>query len=135
MVGILLDRETRTQLECERLSATSNGVLKFLDETMLENYVLHAGAIASVLMQHGESVEESAVDDYLKEIVNTATKGGRDGAKILSLAFYKFTETRTEFKKTRDVPALITWLLQEDIAFLQPLGNVLRGLFGLTSSA
>lgn len=131
MVGILLDRETRTKNECERLIASSNGVLKFLEETMLENYVLHAGAIVHVLHQHGESVSVDTVEIFLKEITNPPAGGHLDGAKILSQIFDKFTETRTEFKKTRDVPTMVTWLLAQDVIFLQPLGNFLRELFNL----
>jgi len=131
MVGILLDRETRTQTECEKLSANSNGVLKFLEQTMLENYVLHAGAVTNVLQQHGESIEKTEVDAYLKEISVVGPGDHLDGAKILKLTFDKFTEARTEFKKTRDVPMLIAWLLEEDPDFLRPLGDCLRGLFDL----
>lgn len=131
MVGILLDRETRSKTECEKLMQNSHGVLHFLDATMLENYVLHPAAIAHVLRQHGESVETSEVGAHLKQVEQPVNEGHTDGAKILSSIFDRFTETRTSFKKTRDVPAIIAWLLTEDAEFLRPLGDFLRRLFGL----
>jgi hypothetical protein len=131
MVGILLDREKRSKAECIRLRDSSNGVLQFLDETMLENYLLNPAAIAHVLRQHGESVQSDEVEAVLDQLRSAQNGAHVDGAKFLASIFDKFTEARTVFKKTRDVPALITWVLNEDVEFLRPLGNFLRGMFGL----
>ena len=130
MVAILLDRETRSKAECARLSKSSNGTLKFLDETMLENYVLHAGAIVQTLTKHGESVKLEYVREFLEKSVNSS-KTPIDGAKILKELFAEVSETRTEFKKTRDVPFMINWLIENEPNFLKPLGNFMRKLFDL----
>lgn len=129
MVAILLDRETRSKEECERLSTSSNGTLRFLNEAMLENYVLNPDAISNVLKNHGELVSPSEIQDSLTTSLDSSKQV--DGAKILKSIFDHFTQARTEFKKTRDVPFMITWLLENNPKFLKPLGDFLRNLFGL----
>ncbi|CAH0304616.1 DNA replication and repair protein RecF [Massilia sp. Bi118] len=130
MVAILLDRETRSKAECARLSKSSNSVLRFLDEPMLENYVLHPHAIVHALKSHGESPNASDVQHSLVELLSSS-KGHVDGAKVLKSIFEKFTDARTEFKKTRDVPFMINWLLENEPDFLMPLKEFLRSLFNL----
>lgn len=130
MVAILLDRETRSEEECMRLSKSSGNILKFLDETMLENYVLHPGAIAQTLMTHGETVSSIDIQEFLNNSI-TSSNEQIDGAKILKSAFTEFSEARTEFKKTRDVPLIVDWLLVNEPNFLRPLGNFLRNIFNL----
>jgi hypothetical protein len=132
MVAILLDREKRKAVECERLGRESDEVLKFLDRTMLENYVLHPQAIAHVLRQHGEHVEPKSVAASLALVCQAGGEASIDGAKTLAEIFDEFAQARTEFKKTRDVPALIAWLLENDRDFLAPLGAFLRRLFALS---
>lgn len=131
MVAILLDRETRNSSECARLTESSVGVLRFLPERMLENYVLDSDAIAHVLLGHGEAVNSSDLIAELHKKRSNFTASSIDGARVLKEIFDAFTECRTEFKKTRDVPAMIDWLLANRPAVLENLGDFLRDLFGL----
>lgn len=134
IVGILLDREKRSKAECARLTASSSGVLKFLDETMIENYVLDACAIHSVITQHGESVTLSDVQTCLDSLISTDGDENTDGAKILKILFENLTQSQTEFRKTKDVPSIINWLIANNPHALRPLGNFLRTVFDLPVS-
>ena len=124
MVAILLDRESRKESDCQRLIQECNGTLQLLDRPMLEDYVLSAAAIAARLNQLDESCDEVQVQHLLdkKNPAETA-------AKTLTRIFTVISEARHQFHKTRDVPALITWLLKQDPDFLDPLGSCLATIF------
>jgi predicted ATPase len=124
MVAILLDREARTEDESNRLMEKCNGALFLLDRPMLEDYVLKAEAISARLNELGESTNNVEV----REIIETA-KSNETAAKILARIFSDLSEARHEFQKTRDVPALISWLLENDPDYLSPLGECLSKVF------
>lgn len=131
MVAILLDKESRKKAECTRISKESAGVIHFLDRTMLENYVLHPLAIAAVLSELGEVVTADAV----KAELSSASVGNSPtvhGAQVLAGVFSKLSDARLEFRKTRDTPQLIRWLLTNQPAALAELEAFLRQLFGLS---
>lgn len=135
MVAILLDKESRTNPECVRITKESSGVVHFLDRTMLENYVLHPEAIAAVITELGVKV---SVDTVSAELSNREVDiHSCHGAKVLADVFSKLSETKLEFRKTRDTPQLIRWLLANRPAALNELGAFLRDLFrlaGLTTA-
>lgn len=130
MVAILLDKETRKKAECARISKESAGVIHFLERTMLENYVLHPLAIAAVLSELGEAVSDDAVETELSS-VSAENLRTLHGAQVLSGMFSKLSEARLEFRKTRDTPQLIRWLLENQPSALAELEVFLRQLFGL----
>lgn len=132
MVAILLDKESRKKSECTRISKESAGMIHFLERTMLENYVLHPGAISAVLSNLGEDV---SVDTVSAELSSASGDGSHtlDGAKVLAGLFSKLSEARLEFRKTRDTPMLIGWLLANQPSALLELEAFLRQLFGLPS--
>jgi hypothetical protein len=124
MVAILLDREGRSQEESERLINKCNGTLFLLDRPMLEDYILNADAIAAQLNALGENVDSAQVEERIASATSSDS-----AAKILSGIFSDFTEARNEFHKTRDVPSIISWLLENNPDFLAPLGICLKKLF------
>jgi len=130
MVAILLDKESRKKAECTRISKESAGVIHFLERTMLENYVLHPDAIAAVLSDLGEEVSADTVDAELSSASGDNSRT-LHGAQVLSGVFAKLSEARLEFRKTRDTPQLIRWLLANQPSAFAELEPFLRQLFGL----
>ena len=129
MVAILLDRELHSKEECAKLEKKSN--LKFLERRMLENYVLIPEAIATVLNALGESVTTEKITELLKNrgVTETSDFTKLDGAKVLKEIFTEVSEARHEFKKTRDVPELISYLIANQTDKLSELGTYLKKLF------
>lgn len=131
MVAILLDKESRTTRECSRISKASDGVIHFLKRTMLENYVLDPEAISAVLNELGEDVSIEAVTAELS-LESGDGHQTLHGAQVLSKVFSKLSDARLEFRKTRDTPMLIEWLLVNRPLALKELKEFLRQLFGLS---
>lgn len=129
MVAILLDRELHTEEECAKLEKKSN--LKFLERRMLENYVLIPEAIAAVLYALGEAVTVEKISELLvgRGVTETVDFTKLDGAKVLKEIFAEVSDARYEFKKTRDVPELISYLLANQTDKLSELGAYLKKLF------
>ncbi|QID16566.1 AAA family ATPase [Nitrogeniibacter mangrovi] len=130
MVAILLDKENRKSSECKKICQESSGAIHFLERKMLENYVLHPDAISAVLTELGEPIASDTVraelDSYSYENLASA-----NGSEVLSNIFSKLSEARLEFRKTRDTPSLIDWLLANQPSALVDLEDFLRRLFGL----
>lgn len=124
MVAILLDRESRKAGDCERLIRECKGTLRLLDRQMLEDYVLSAAAITARLNQLEEPCSDVQVQNLLDQKSTTET-----AAKALTRVFSEISAARHEFQKTRDVPAMISWLLRHDPLFLDPLGSCLASIF------
>lgn len=130
MVAILLDKENRKKAECARISKESAGVIHFLERAMLENYVLHPLAIAAVLSELGEEVSVDAVESELSSASGEKLRT-LHGAQVLAGVFSTVSDARLEFRKTRDTPQLIRWLLANQPSALVELEVFLRELFGL----
>lgn len=134
MVAIVLDRETRSDDERDRLEKDRRGRLRFLPRRMLENFLLSSLAIAAVLNEHemGCCTVDGA-GEALLQVAGVASVDELDlvrvdGAGVLADVFSKLTDARWEFKKTRDVPIMIDWLLANDVERLRPLGTWLADL-------
>lgn len=139
MVAVVLDRERRGADVCPKLEADKRANLRFLPRRMLEDYLLHPQGVAAVLLDLGcaadadqirVAMERAAPVDHSRERDLDQVDGGR----VLSEVFALCSGTLWEFKKTRDVPALVEWLIANDPNFLQPLGQWLAGLMGLKDS-
>ena len=136
MIAILLDSEARKEVERTQLEQDSKGVLRFLDRPMLENYILFPDAIVAVLNGLGENV---TIEDVQNALENAGFSGASvvnkiHGANVLNTVFSELSETRHTFNKTRDVPEIISWLIENNAETLRPLGSVLRNVMGLGSS-
>ena len=133
MVAVVLSREGRLPEACACLESDPRGRLRFLPRRLLENDLLHAKAMARVLSALGAAVDVAAVTGALTahardEWRNTLSLVITDGAKVLATVFGARASTRQEFRKTRDVPALVDWLLLNEASVLQPLGDWLGSL-------
>jgi energy-coupling factor transporter ATP-binding protein EcfA2 len=135
MTCILLDAEGVPEATREQRTRDSHGALQFLGRRMLENYLLSPAAIAAALCELGTSTERDAVASTMKNHASfdpaTSDISQADGAKILKSAFEILSNATQEFRKTRDVPAVVEWLLVNDPDFLQPLALRLRAIFKL----
>lgn len=128
MMAILLDGESRNEVERIRLEDDSKGVLRFLDRAMLENYILFPEAIMAVL---NDLEENFSIEEVKKALADADFSESDDvckvhGANVLKKVFSKLSESRHEFNKTRDVPEIVSWLIANNPERLQPLGDFLR---------
>jgi len=135
MVCILLDAEERPQAERDRMTADSRDSLRFLPRRMLECYVLDAEAIAAQLTALGcttsATIVEQALTDHLGTGPAPANLVDVDGAKVLKDLFCSLSSSTIEFRKTRDVPSLVAWIIRHKPEQLTELRSFLRGLFEL----
>lgn len=134
MVAVVLDRERRKPEEVQKLESDVRGRLRFLPRRMLENYLLHPGAICAVLNElESDCCDEAKVRAKLCEAgqvqdLDELDLDQVDGAALLSKVFSDLTTARFEFRKTRDVPSLAEWLVVNDKVALAPLGDWLGKL-------
>ena len=137
MVCILLDGESRDEESRNKLEVSSRGKLRFLDRRMLENYLLQPDAIVAAIHELGQTVSRDEVQGALCGVSGLADLQGDlsklDGADILKQLFSDLSGATLEFRKTRDVPVLVSWLLENKPQHLKPLGECLRKSFGLTA--
>lgn len=135
MVCILLDGEKLSVKTRNEITESSKGKLRYLDRSMLENYLFHPAAIVSTLAELGEDFEAVAVHDALCKALGTEDLNNDfaevDGAKILKTIFSELSDAKQEFRKTRDVPTLVSWLLENDPQHLEPLRLCIRKSFNL----
>lgn len=123
-----MDGESRKEVERIRLENDSKGVLRFLDRTMLENYILFPEAIMAVL---NDLEENFSIEEVKKALADADFSESDDvckvhGANVLKKVFSELSESRHEFNKTRDVPEIVSWLIANNPERLQPLGDFLR---------
>lgn len=136
MVAILLDGESRAPEQRLQFERISGGKLRFLDRTMLENYLLDIDAISAVLVELGQPTTPEAVQHALLAALgaNALPRDAAtvDGASILKKVFAQLSDARQEFRKTRDVPALVEWVIKEHPDRLEALRICLRRTFSLS---
>ena len=129
MVCILLDGETRPKENRLKIETDSGGKLRFLDRRMLENYLLHAAALTATFAELELNIEPEIVTNLLSAKIGSSDIAELDGASILKSVFSELSNSTLEFRKTRDVPALVSWILTNDPMHLQPLRDCLRASF------
>ncbi|MDT7514874.1 ATP-dependent nuclease [Rhodoferax mekongensis] len=131
MVCILLDGESLTEAKRKDIETASFGRLRFLDRRMLENYLLHPLAIQTALSELGLEVEIAEIEGSLERALGTNDLVSVDAASALHSSFTELSESKLEFRKTRDVPVMIEWILANSPAHLAPLRECLRKSFEL----
>lgn len=131
MVCILLDGESLTEAKRKEIETNSNGKLRFLDRRMLESYLLHPLAIQASLSELGLSVETEEVEDSLANAMGKNNFVDVDAANTLRTIFTVISDSKMEFRKTRDVPVMIEWILANNPEYLAPLRECLRKSFDL----
>jgi hypothetical protein len=135
MFCVLLDSENRKPEERADLERRSSEKLRFLPDRMLENYLLQHEAVHALLESFGESVTDQQVAFAIDEAKRGAVVSGKgevDGAALLGDVISKLTDTKHEFRKTRDVPVLVTWLIQNRPDHLGALATFLREICSLS---
>ena len=136
MVAIALDRERRKDSEIEQIKKDCNGIVHFLPEIMLEDYMLDAAAIAAVLSQESNSsvtTEQVAAaltgaqtsDQCLLNPANPTSKE-LHAAKVLKFVFYQLATL--EYHKTAHGPQIVDWMLVHKVDSLLPLKDWLGGI-------
>lgn len=131
MVCILLDGESLTETKRKEIEITSNGKLRFLERRMLENYLLYPSAIQAALTELGLGVETEEIKASLAHALGTSDHIEVDAADALKTIFAELSESKLEFRKTRDVPVIIEWILANNPDYLEPLRACLRKSFDL----
>ena len=131
IVCILLDGESRSKKSRDDVEIASGGKLRFLDRRMLENYLLHPAALKAAFLELDKAVSLENVSDLLVKNLGATDVGEIDGAAVLKSIFSELSEATLEFRKTRDVPILIDWLLENEPEYLAPLRICLRKSFGI----
>ncbi len=129
MVCVLLDGETREKASRDELEASSNGKLRFLNRRMLENYLLHPLAISVTLKNLGVKASATDVIKLLPPPSAELDYSDINSSAILENVFSTLSHATHEFRKTRDVPTLVNWILENEPEFLAPLRTHLRMIF------
>ncbi|QRY30566.1 AAA family ATPase [Variovorax sp. PDNC026] len=125
MICMLLDAETKKPNEMAQIERDSQNRLRFLDRRMLENYLLNPRAIHAALLELNCACELAQVENELSTI-NLTDISNVDGARVLQTLFSSISEATQEFRKTRDVPNIVSWLIANERDFLEPLRSLLR---------
>ena len=131
MTCILLDSETLTEAKKREIQQTSNGKLQFLDRRMLENYLLDSRAIEAVFLELNQPVTLEAIETSLVKACGKSDLANLDGAQVIRCVLTKLSDAKLEFRKTRDVPIMIDWFLDNDPNYLSPLRTCLRKSFNI----
>ena len=131
MVCILLDGETLTETRRNEIEKASKGKLQFLERRMLENYLLDPKAIEAVLLELGHPASLETINTSLVKACGANAIASVNGAKVLHAIFTELSDSKLEFRKTRDVPILIDWFLDNDPNYLAPLRACLRKSFNI----
>lgn len=131
IVCILLDGESRTKKSRDDVEKASGGKLRFLDRRMLENYLLHPAALKAAFLELGKAVSLEDISHLLTKNLDATDVAEIDAAAVLKSIFSELSEASLEFRKTRDVPILIDWLLENEPEYLAPLRICLRKSFGM----
>lgn len=119
MVAIALDKERRSSSEVKQVEVDCTGIVYFLPRTMLEDYLLNAEAIATVLSQElGCVITQADVAKALEAakaspscLLKPENKADKTihAAKVLHSVFQ--TIGILEYRKTSHGPKIAEWLL------------------------
>ncbi|NVM93055.1 hypothetical protein FHT32_006748 [Variovorax sp. SG517] len=133
MICVLLDAEKRKREDKVRIELQSKNRLRFLDRRMLESYLIEPHAIHAALKELGCECELAQVEAALSGF-DLSREAEIDGAKVLEQLFSAVSNATQEFRKTRDVPTLVSWLIANNPLHLDPLRDFLRRILLVTSS-
>ena len=119
MVAIALDKERRSSSEIRQVEKDCAGLVYFLPQTMLEDYLLSEEAIAAVLSLELEvEVAQEDIEKLLKNaiasescLLNPKSKSDKTihAAKVLKSVFESVATI--EYRKTAHGPKIAEWLL------------------------
>lgn len=128
MTAILLDKEKLTTSQIEQLTSISSS-LNFLPTKMIENYVLHAEAIAAVLQNNNITAPLSSIEEIISaHIQQSGTLEEVDGASVLKEIFTNLSDSTLEFRKTKHTPELFEWALENKPEHFNDLRQFIKKL-------
>lgn len=150
IVRFVFDREGRSEQTIRELQHESDGAMHFLSRRMLENYLLDAAALSARInnldADRTDPVSEEAVAAWIRErgtekqyLATAFQPGGGDwlhkvhGAKLVNDLMGALTEMRLEYRKTRDAPWLVEWLLTHRPEQLADLEQIVREVLDVES--
>lgn len=148
-IGFIFDREGLSEQDREDLKRQSKGSVRFLSRRMYENYLLHSGAIASLMNSmegfRDRPIEPQEIEDWINTngwdrkygLANVSKQAQHttewynnvDGSKILKDLFIGFSETRVAYdNKPEYGQALTLWLIEHDPDSLKEIAGLLVGI-------
>jgi len=148
-VGFIFDKECLSELDIEALRRRKPHPIKFIEQRMYENYLLHPNAIGFVLNQEDKEQKQSLTGKEIREGLETHKSNKNyfpkkstdkelsdsqwvdkniDAAKLLDALFANFSEARVEFRKTKHSVMLTEWLLENNPDSFAELVQFLRGI-------
>jgi hypothetical protein len=148
-VRFIFDKDDKSSNELSALSLRTKSRMMFLDRYCYENYILNCSAIASVLSEELEdqgNILASDVEKTFREVSTTknlyhnnplvsmdneAWIHDVDGAELLNAVFYKLTDHKVKFSKTKHAGKLTKWILKNDPDFLLPLADFLNNAISI----
>lgn len=139
-----LDRERLSDDAVAKLER-SHRKLRFLPRRCIECYLLDTRAIAAVLselddrdhlepsvleaLNIGGDREFGAPSQWNSDLKHAPWLKRVDAAKLLHAVFQRVTESRVEYRKTRDAISLLKWINENNPEGLSELYDFLRKLF------
>ena len=147
-----LDRETRSAQEIEDMVREAGTIVQFLPRRTYENYLLHPGAIASVLNTLStfkeRPLDSSVVDAWVAEhgsrrhyVDGDLISGSPDwlkkvnAPKLLKDLFQHISEGKESFDKLTHSVELTKWLIANEPGFLQELADYVRKLIPVSEGS
>jgi AAA domain, putative AbiEii toxin, Type IV TA system len=153
LVGLVLDRDERTEEEMEDLRRRSKGKIQFLDREMFENYLIDAPAIADVingaLPEGATNAAEVAAwielhgaeERYFKkgapipEPMTVTWRAKVHGARLLHALFSELSKCDLQYQKTAHGPLLTERIVNSNPAAFDEITALISSLFNWRRSS
>lgn len=150
--AFILDRESRSEDKLADLEREGKGQIKFLSKRMYENYLIDPSAIAAILNDADDCVDDDISSDQVVDWIENnrgnesygidtsldLTQGDAawtskvDGARILKDLFLAFSDHRCEYDKVAHGYALTTWLIDNNPHALEEVASQLNEIIPAT---
>jgi len=146
-IAFVFDREFRDEAKIKEMKKLSGDLAQFTPRTMYENYLLDPKAIAAIIndrdANRDKPLTDTDISDWIKksssnkkyhdeeapleENINEPTwiEKNINAGKVLEDLFMDLTETRVEYRKTRDSFKITEWLIDNNPEHLTELSNFL----------
>ncbi len=140
-IGIIFDREKRSQQNQDDLIRRSQGTVVFLPRMMYENYLLNPQAISYVMSQiegfRDDPVTPEEVQEKLQQCIAESKYSTEEewlqevhGAKVLETLFKELSESRVEYDKVLYGVALTEWIVNNAPTDLKEVADLIGSKIG-----
>jgi predicted ATPase len=129
-VSFAFDRETRSAKEIDDMIRMSEGKAKFLSRRMYENYLLHAGALQSLMQEYlgDQAPTVKCIESSLAAKLKGKDVHAVDGAGIISEVVRESSDETLIYRKVEHATYLTRWLIEHDVSSLQEVSRFVEGL-------